>query len=145
MDLLLYTRYRRGGGHQDPWAWETAKGGDDWEKAPAPAKVGKKMAAAAGRELPSDALRATTNVMHWGYGTGWGSLLGLAQVTGMRAGVFRGLVFGSLVWAFDYAVLPPMGIYQPIWEYDAETLWKDLSAHLLYGAVAGGIAENLAD
>jgi hypothetical protein len=145
MDLLLYARYRRGGGDQDPLAWETARGVDDWQRAPAPARVAQKIAAMAGIELPSDAVRTTTNVMHWSYGTGWGSLLGLGQAMGMRAGIFRGIVFGSLVWAFDYAVLPPMGIYQPAWEYGAETLWKDLSAHMLYGAVAGGVAENLAD
>ena len=28
-------------------------------------------------------------------------------------------------------------IYKPIWEYDAKTLAKDLSAHLAYGAGTG--------
>jgi hypothetical protein len=37
------------------------------------------------------------------------------------------------VWAQSYAVLVPAKLYKPIWEYDAETLWKDLSAHLVYG------------
>ncbi len=30
-------------------------------------------------------------------------------------------------------MLAPAGIYQPMWEYDPETLGKDLSAHLVFG------------
>jgi hypothetical protein len=32
-------------------------------------------------------------------------------------------------------ILPAAKLYEPIWEYDAKTLAKDLSAHLLYGTV----------
>jgi hypothetical protein len=32
-----------------------------------------------------------------------------------------------------------LGIYQPIAAYDRTTLWKDLSAHLLFGAVVGAV------
>ncbi len=28
-------------------------------------------------------------------------------------------------------------VYKPMWEYDAKNLWKDLSSHLVYGAVTG--------
>jgi len=24
-----------------------------------------------------------------------------------------------------------LGVYKPIWEYDARTIWQDLSAHLV--------------
>ncbi len=34
------------------------------------------------------------------------------------------------MWAASYAVLVPASLYKPVWEYDAEALWKDLSAHL---------------
>jgi len=30
-------------------------------------------------------------------------------------------------------VLPLAKVYKPIWQYDARTLAKDLSAHLAYG------------
>jgi hypothetical protein len=30
-------------------------------------------------------------------------------------------------------VLPAIGVYRPIWEYDLETLGNDLSAHLVFG------------
>jgi hypothetical protein len=36
-----------------------------------------------------------------------------------------------------YVVLPEGGIYKPIWEYDAKTLARDLSAHLAYGTGPG--------
>ena len=34
-------------------------------------------------------------------------------------------------------VLSRLGIYKPITEYDAKTLWKDLSAHVVFGSAAG--------
>ena len=41
--------------------------------------------------------------------------------------------FGVAVWALGYIVLRSR-LYRPIWKYDAETLAKDLGAHLAYGA-----------
>ena len=41
--------------------------------------------------------------------------------------------FGAGVWATGYVVLPALGVYHPIWEYDLTTLGKDLSAHLVFG------------
>jgi hypothetical protein len=43
---------------------------------------------------------------------------------------------GVGVWAAGYVVLPAFGVYEPIWNYDAETLRKDLSAHLVFGVAA---------
>ena len=37
------------------------------------------------------------------------------------------------VWSAGYVVLPALGVYRPIWEYDLKTLGKDLSAHLVFG------------
>jgi hypothetical protein len=48
------------------------------------------------------------------------------------------VAFGGLVWASDYVSLPLAGVYEPIWRYDAKTLGDDLSAHLVFGAVADG-------
>lgn len=44
-----------------------------------------------------------------------------------------GPVTGTAAFAASYTVLPAAGIYKPITEYDPETLWQDLSAHLVYG------------
>ncbi|WP_006241736.1 hypothetical protein [Mycolicibacterium tusciae] len=71
--------------------------------------------------------------MHWSTGAGWGAVLGMVGVPSVRHIVGYGLVFGAAVWLQSYAVLAPAKLYQPIWDYDAKTLEKDLSAHLLYG------------
>ena len=44
-----------------------------------------------------------------------------------------GVPFGAAGWTLGYVLLPQAGLYKPIWEYDVETLAKDLSAHLAYG------------
>ena len=43
MDAAQYAQYRRGGGTQQFGAWETSEGLDDWESAPAPAKLAKRV------------------------------------------------------------------------------------------------------
>jgi len=45
------------------------------------------------------------------------------------------LIFGVVVFANSYTVLPLAKLYKPVWEYDGPTLGKDLSAHLVYGVV----------
>jgi hypothetical protein len=42
-----------------------------------------------------------------------------------------------VVWLASYVVMPLAKLYRPIWEYDAKTLAKDLSAHVVYGATTG--------
>jgi hypothetical protein len=42
---------------------------------------------------------------------------------------------GPAVWLAGYVVLPLAKVYKPIWEYDAQTLRDDLSAHVVYGIV----------
>ena len=134
MDLLWYARYRRGGGHSGPVAWETAAGLDSWQDAPAPAQFGKRVVEAAlNRELPASQARLTNNVVHWATGVGWGAVLGLLSAKIGRPRWWYGLVFGAGVWLQSYAVLVPAKLYKPPWKYDAKTLWEDLSAHLLYG------------
>ena len=138
MDAVWYRRYRAGGG-QDPFpTWEfsaSASGfGDD---APAPARVGKRIADTAGIELADDAAGATNNVVHWMTGIGWGKFAGLATAVLPFPPLVTGVGTGVTAWATSYAVLGHLGIYKPINEYDRETLWKDLSAHLVFGATMG--------
>lgn len=134
MDALQYRRYRRGGGESEPLAWEFAEGVDDWEKAPVPARVGKRLAEGyLHRELPASSARLMTNVMHWGYGLSWGAVYGLVAGSGRSRIGLAGLPFGAAVMAFDYTVLPLGKFYKPIWQYDLKTIWNDLSAHLVYG------------
>jgi hypothetical protein len=137
MDGLWYSRYRRGGGTQPFGAWEVTRGVEDWDQAPAPARMGRILIrAATGRDVPVERAAALSNVMHWSYGTSWAAGYGIATAVLRRRPWWHGLAFGALVWASDYVTLPLAGVYEPIWRYDAATLGKDLSAHLVFGAAA---------
>jgi hypothetical protein len=140
MDLVWYARYRRGGG-EDPFAaWEVTSRIEDWEAAPAPARMGRKLVrAATGRDVPVERAAALSNVMHWGYGTTWAAGYAVLVAAGRRRRAWwHGPAFGALVWSSDYVTLPLAGVYEPIWRYDLPTLWQDLSAHLVFGTVADG-------
>ena len=55
-----------------------------------------------------------------------------------------GLVFAPVVWTSGYVILPQAKVYKQIWEYDLPTLGRDLSAHLVYGAVTATVLRLLA-
>lgn len=140
LDLLWFSRYRRQGGESSFAGWDVTTGLDSWDQAPAPARMGKKLIeGVSGRDVPVSSAAALSNAMHWGYGTTLTA--GYAIAGTARAGRrpwWSGLVFGALVWASDYVTLPLADVYEPIWRYDAATLAKDLSAHLVFGTVADG-------
>ena len=137
MDTVWYVRYRRAGGKDSPLAWEFPKV-DRWDKAPDPGKAAKRLIEGfTGRELPDRWAWLTSTVAHWGYGSGWGALYGVVAGSLHKPRPGFGVPFGAVVWSTDYVTLPIAGIYQPIWEYDAKTLARDLSAHLAYGAGTG--------
>jgi hypothetical protein len=134
MDSLWYRRYRNGGGKSGFPDWETSAGLNSWDDGPGPAKVGKiLLKAVSGRELGPEHVRLVNNITHWGYGmlagAPYGVLVGILRSPKLRYGP----PFGVGVWASGYVVLPAFGVYEPIWKYDAETLRKDLSAHLVFG------------
>lgn len=137
MDAVWYSRYIRGGGSSPVLKWEFSSSTTGFDDAPAPAKVGRKLASTAHVELPDSLAGATNNVVHWATGLSWGvaaaALRPIPRVGSLRAGL------GAAVAAFatSYAVLPKLDIYKPITEYDAKTLWKDFSAHVVFGAATG--------
>ncbi len=73
----------------------------------------------------------------------WGAQFALVVGSRPRVSLVSGLALGSVAWLTAYAVLPFVELYKPIWEYDAATLAKDLSAHLVYGAVTGAAFASL--
>jgi hypothetical protein len=134
MDLLLYVRYRRGGGSSDFGRWEFSADVDSWDQAPAPALVGKRVVEGLfGLELPDDRAALVNNITHWGYGILNGAPFGIVAGSLASPRIRYGALFGASVWATSYVVLPAAKLYKPIWEYDLPTLAKDLSAHLVYG------------
>lgn len=142
MDLVWYARYRRGGGEDGFLDWEFATSTSSFDEASAPGQAGKKIADTVGVDLPDDAAGVTTNVMHWLTGVGYGLGLGLAR---NGAGVLRsGVATGVGAFSNSYAAMGALGIYEPIWKYDAQTLAKDLGAHLVYGLTAATVFTALA-
>jgi hypothetical protein len=145
MDLLLYVRYRRGGGKDSLWRWEFAGNVMSWAEASAPGQLGRKaLRQATGNDPPDGWARPTTNIVHWATGVGWGvAYAGLASTTARRPWA-RALALGPVAWLSGYVVLPLAKVYKPIWEYDRRTLADDLAVHLLYGAAASTVFAALA-
>jgi hypothetical protein len=138
MDFLLYRRYRAEGGDSSFGAWEFSTTATDFgEDAPAPARVGKRIADAVGITLDDSAVAPTNNVVHWMTGIGWGKVAGIGAGVLPVPAIAVGVGTGVTAWGTSYALLGAAGIYKPITEYDAKTLWKDLSAHLVFGATLG--------
>lgn len=150
MDLVWFRRYRAGGGSQPFVEWEFTGTVDSWDDASAPGQLGKRLAkVVANVDLPASAAGLTSNVMHWSTGMQWGVLLGLvlggrSRSPGVGLSIVSGVAVGATAFASSYVVLPLVGLYKPIWEYDAKTVWKDLSAHLVYGSVTGLVLGALA-
>jgi uncharacterized membrane protein YagU involved in acid resistance len=134
MDATLYRRYRGGGGTDGFWGWETSEGPTSWENAPAPALAAKRILdRVLGHEVSPRYVRLLGNVTHWGFGLAAGAGYGLILGSRRAPPVWEGLPFGAAVWISGYLVLPELGVYKPIWKYDLETLWEDLSVHLVFG------------
>jgi hypothetical protein len=139
MDLVWYVRYKRGGGEASFLTWEFASAPTSWDKASAPARVGKLLyESVTSTELPESKISPTINVMHWTYGSQWGVVLALGVGCPRRMRLVQAPLLGVLVWLAGYVSLPIAGFYKPIWAYDVGTLWQDLSGHLVYGIAMAG-------
>ncbi|CAN5716156.1 hypothetical protein BH24ACT4_BH24ACT4_22790 [soil metagenome] len=143
MDLVWYRRYRQGGGEDGFADWDLSTGTSSFEEAAAPAQVGRRVAGTLGIDLPDSAAALTNNVVHWATGAQWGALYGLAVCSREAPSPALGLALGATAWGAAYALLGAALIYQPIWEYDAETLGKDLSAHLVFGVATAAALRTL--
>jgi hypothetical protein len=143
MDLLWFGRYKRGGGTSGFMDWEFSAGLKDWESAPVPAKVGKRFyEVLLQQDLPPERAGLTNNVVHWGYGMLWGAFFAILAGSGVPR-VRHGLIFGPFVWTVAYALLAPMKLYRPMWEYDTKTLADDLSAHVVFGVATAAAFKAL--
>jgi hypothetical protein len=141
MDAVWFRRYRLDGGKDSFRRWEAGVSILGWDQASAPGQVGRKALRAIGHGVdpPADWARSTTNVVHWAAGVGWGVQYGLLASMTSRRPWLRALALGPAVWSVSYVLLPLAGVYQPIWKYDARTLGKDFSAHLIYGGAVSAV------
>lgn len=145
MDLVWYRRYRAEGGTDSFFDWEFSLATESWDDVSAPGQVGRLLVkAVANVDLPPSSAGLASTIVHWATGAQWGALLSLAVGRGgsrngpgrpVLAAVPQGIGLGVAAVGTSYVVLPMLGLYKPAWEYDARTLGRDLSAHLVYGVV----------
>jgi hypothetical protein len=107
----------------------------DTEPSSTPAEVAKRIIRGVlQREVSDDQTEMLNTAMHWLYGTGWGTLYGLAA----RRPTL-GLGFGVLVWGVSLIELPAMQLSPPVWELPPSSIAPDVGFHLVYGAAVAGV------
>jgi uncharacterized membrane protein len=112
------------------------------EASEAPADVGERILGALGVKVHKGQRPALNTAMHVLYGSSWGVPFGLAFGRGSRPpGPGKGLAFGANVWLASLAVLPALGIAEPIWRQPAKAMARDLGFHLVYGAATAAAYE----
>jgi hypothetical protein len=81
-ELVAKLRSSSGNGGSEP----RAPSEDPWEEASAPAKVAKRIGEGVfQKQVSPELIPLLTNAMHWGYGTGWGAVYGLAAGSARRS------------------------------------------------------------
>lgn len=139
MDVLWWRRARRAGSDDGfvEWEFSTGTAFDSYGSAGAPAQIGYRLAHLGGVELPTKRAGLVTDVVHWATGVGWGVAAGGLVVATPVPALPAGVVGGVAAIVVAYGALGAMGIYDPVWEYEAATLWNDVSAHLVFGTATG--------
>lgn len=111
----------------------------------------------AGSTAPADAARAVLGVekfssdaaeqrfsqlVHWGYGTGWGVARGLLRTLGLSP---RAASIGhfALVYGSEQVILPTLDVAPPATEWGAKEVAIDAWHHLVYNAATAVASEWL--
>lgn len=74
-----------------------------------------------------------SNLVHWGYGTGWGAVRGLLAALRLQGRVAGVAHFGA-VWGSELVMLPKLEVAPPVSEWGAKELGVDAFHHLVYAA-----------
>ena len=77
-----------------------------------------------------------SNLVHWGYGTGWGSVRGLLDSAGL-SGPAATLAHLGLVWGAEQVILPALNVSAPVFRYGGKATATDLLHHTVYAAATG--------
>lgn len=83
-------------------------------------------------------------LMHFGYGTGWGlarGALDLADIKGVRASAIH---FGA-IWGAAQIMLPANNAAKPITEWSARQIAIDLFHHAVYAFAAGAVYDAMTE
>ncbi len=77
-----------------------------------------------------------SNLVHWGYGTGWGGVRWLLASAGL-SGPTATLAHLGLVWGAEQVVLPALNVSAPVFKYGGKATATDLLHHTVYAAATG--------
>lgn len=88
------------------------------------------------KPIDDHAQQRFNNIVHWGYGTGWGAVRGALHALGL------GPVGGSVahlgaVWGAEQVVLPTTGAAPPATEWGGREIAIDLFHHVVYATATG--------
>jgi hypothetical protein len=104
----------------------------------APAKAAQKVLGIESFSSPAAEARFS-NLVHWGYGTGWGvarGILGMA-LPPKAAGIAH---FGA-IWGGALVMLPALDVAPPVWKWGREDVAIDVFHHLVYVATTAAAYE----
>jgi hypothetical protein len=106
----------------------------------APADAGAKVLGI--ESFADDAAKARfSNLVHWGYGTGWGAVRGLLALTALSPAAATGAHLAA-VWGNEAIMLPALDVAPPFYTWGATEVAIDVWHHAVY-AGATGIAFEL--
>ena len=99
-----------------------------------PAQAAEKVLDVEPNDEESEAL--FSNLVHWGYGAGWGAVQGLLDSAGLSGTTATAAHLG-LVWGAEQVVLPALDVSAPVFKYGGKATATDLLHHVVYAAATG--------
>jgi hypothetical protein len=94
-------------------------------------------------EFADNAAKARfSNLVHWGYGTGWGVVRALLGATGLSP-VAATAAHLAAVWGNEAVMLPALGVAPPFYTWGATEVAIDVGHHVVYAAATGAAYELL--
>lgn len=89
-----------------------------------------------------DEKKRFSNLVHWGYGTGWGAVRGIIGATGLK-GLPAGALFFAAIWGNELVMLPGLDVAPPATEWGSDELAIDAGHHLVYATITSLVYEAL--
>jgi hypothetical protein len=83
-----------------------------------------------------------SNLVHWGYGTGWGVPRALLDAAGLDSAAATA-AHGGALWGSEQVMLPALGVAPPLWEWGAAEVAIDALHHVVYTAATSVAYEAL--
>ena len=104
------------------------------EASSAPARAAEKVLGV--KPVDEKAGARFSNIVHWGYGTAWGSVRGLLATAGL-SGPAATAAHLAAVWGTEQVMLPALDVAPPLTEWGAEEVAIDAFHHVVYAAATG--------